>query len=364
MKDQRIFATCDIGEEALQRVRDAGYDLEVWPEPEAPPREVLLDRVRSGIVGLISTLRDRIDEELLQAGAGTLRVIAQDAVGFDNVDRQAANRYRIPFTHTPDVLTEATAELAFFLMGSAARKLYPSEKLVRDGEWRVWHPWLPFLGDQVTGKTVAVVGAGRIGRAFALKCAGFGMSVLCVEQEVNHEFAKQVQHLLDLLTSPVLGRKRHTIRYCDLEEALEAADFASLHVPLTDETRFMINEQALRRMKPSAYLINTSRGAVVDEKALVRALRENWIAGAALDVFETEPLPPDSPLLDPALGDRLRLAHHIGSGTQETRLSPDPDVGMAGRCVQGLLDVLQGRYEGDPRKMPFVVNKEAFENQG
>jgi lactate dehydrogenase-like 2-hydroxyacid dehydrogenase len=151
-----------------------------------------------------------------------------------------------------------------------------------------------------------------------------------------------------------------------LRQALEEGDFVSLHVPLLRETEsktptfHLINEDSLRMMKPTAYLINTSRGPVVDEKALAKALRERWIAGAALDVFEKEPLPKDSPLRDPEIEDRCRIFHHFASGATATRKSPDPNIGMAGRCVQGLIDVLEGNYGGDIQKMPYVVNKEAF----
>jgi lactate dehydrogenase-like 2-hydroxyacid dehydrogenase len=151
-----------------------------------------------------------------------------------------------------------------------------------------------------------------------------------------------------------------------LAQALSEGDFVSLHVPLLRETEsstptyHLINEDSLRTMKPTAYLINTSRGPVVDEKALAKALKERWIAGAALDVFEKEPLPKDSPLRDPEIEDRCRIFHHFASGANATRKSPDPNVGMAGRCVQGLIDVLEVNYGGDIQQMPYVVNKEAF----
>lgn len=360
MNPHRVFATCDIGAEALQKLRDHGYEVDVYPEIEPPPKALIAEKVRSGIDALITTLRDPIDREVLEAGAGTLKVVAQDAVGFDNIDHEAAGEYGIAFTNTADVLSEATAEFAFFIMGSLARKLYPSERLVREEQWTGWHPWHPFLGDELTGKAVAVVGTGRIGRAFARRCLGAGVDLLLHNRTSDEAFATALQEVLDVQHRHGLTARRHTARYVSLEEALAEADFVSLHVPLTFETRRLIGEAELERMKPTAYLVNTARGAVVDEAALVRALRERRIAGAALDVFDTEPLPPDSPLRDAGLADRVRLFHHFGSGGRETRLSPDPGVGMAGRCVQGVIDVLEGRYGGDPARMPFVVNKEAF----
>ncbi len=160
----RVFATCDIGKEAIDLLAERGYDVEVYPDPEPPPKRLIVEKVRSGIDGLITTLRDSIDAEVFEAGRNTLKVVAQYAVGFDNINRADANRYKIPFTNTADVLTEATAEFALFILGSVARKLYPSERLVREKRWGSWHPYLPFLGDEVTGKTVSVIGTGRIRR--------------------------------------------------------------------------------------------------------------------------------------------------------------------------------------------------------
>ena len=177
---QRIFATCDIGPEALDRLRQKGYELEVYPDLQPPPRHLVLEKVRSGIAALVTTLRDRIDEEVFAAGAASgLKVVAQMAVGFDNIDRAAANRHRIPFTHTADVLTDATAEFAFFILGAVARKLYPAELQVREHQWATWHPYKPWLGDEVTGRTLAVVGMGRIGKSLVHKAVGFDMDVLC-----------------------------------------------------------------------------------------------------------------------------------------------------------------------------------------
>jgi glyoxylate reductase len=365
---KRVYATCDIGKPALDRLREKGYELEVYPGPEPPPKKVIIEKVASGIDGLITTLRDPIDAEIFKAGKGKLKVVAQLAVGFDNINRADANRYKIPFTNTADVLTEATAEFAFFILGAVARKLWPSERLVRDNKWGAWHPFLPFLGDEVTGKTIAIIGTGRIGLAMIKKCTGFDMDILCYDPMYqNHEYIKGIQEVMDLRHARGIQKRKTTIRYVELDEALKQADYVSIHVPLLREgesktpTYHLINETTLRKMKPTAYLVNTSRGPVVDEAALAKALRERWIAGAALDVFEKEPLSADSPLRDPAIEDRCRLFHHFASGATATRLSPDPDIGMAGRCVQGLLDVLEGNYGGDITKMPYVVNKEAFQ---
>ena len=362
----RIFATCDIGE-AIDMLRKRGYEVEVFPAPQAPPKALIVEKVKSEIDGLITTLRDQIDAEVFEAGKGTLKVVAQIAVGFDNINRADANRYKVPFTHTADVLTEATAEFAFFMMGMLARRMWTAEHLTREMQWGYWHPYLPFLGDEVTGKTVAVIGTGRIGLAFMKKCAGFDMNMLCYDPAYeNHEFVKAIAELNELRHARGMTREKAWIKYVPFEEALAGADFVSVHVPLLREgesstpTYHLFNEKNLRLMKKTAYLVNTSRGPVVDEQALAKALKENWIAGAALDVYEKEPLPADSPLRDSSIADRCRLMPHFASQARITRLSTDPNRGMAGRCAQGLIDVLEKNYNGDITKMPYVVNKEAF----
>jgi glyoxylate reductase len=365
-KKFRVFATTDIGE-SVELLRQRGYEVEVYANPQAPPKTLIVEKVKSGIDGLITTLRDPIDAEIFEAGKGTLKVVAQIAVGFDNINRADANRYKIPFTHTADVLTEATAEFAFFMMGALSRKLWTSEHLTRDNQWDYWHPYLPFLGDEVTGKTVAIVGTGRIGLAMIKKCAGFDMNILCYDPAYqNHDYVKAIQEAMDLRQARGISREKNWIKYVSLDKALAEADFVSVHVPLLREgesstpTYHLFNERTLRSMKPTAFLVNTSRGPVVEEAALAKALRENWIAGAALDVYEKEPLPRDSPLRDPAIEDRCRLFPHVASAGRITRLSTDPNKGMAGRTAQGLIDVLEGNYGGDVTKMPYVVNKEAF----
>jgi glyoxylate reductase len=363
-----VFATCDIGEDAFKILRQRGYDVEVYPDPEPPPKSLILEKVRSGIDGLITTLRDSIDAAVFEAGRGTLKVVSQYAVGFDNINRADANHYKIPFTNTADVLTEATAEFALLILGNVARKLCPSERLVRDHKWGTWHPYLPFLGDEVTGKTVAVIGTGRIGQAFIKKAVGFDVDFLCFDPfQRADDFVKKIQDSMDLRFQNNFCLDHHTIRYVNFEEALAGGDFVSLHVPLLREgegdfpTYHLINEKTLRLMKPTAFLVNTSRGPVVDEQALVAALHAGVIAGAALDVFEKEPLPADSPLLNPKLENRVRLFSHFASAGRVTRLSTNPHKGMAGRCVQALIDVLEGNYGGNPAHMPYVVNKEAFQ---
>jgi glyoxylate reductase len=329
MKALRVFVTADIGREAIQRLVNSGFDVDVHPTIEAPTYEELTAKVASGIDGLVTTIRDRIDEALLARGAAAgLKIVAQVAVGYDNIDVAAATRHGIPIANTPDVLSDATAEFAFFMMGDVARKLYPSEELVRSGRWGVWHPHHPWLGDNVTGKTVAVIGPGRIGKAFVHKCVGFDMDVLCYSRSKDEKFRSDVQRVMDLRAELGFGKRRR-IEYAP-------------------------NETRLRQMKRTAYLVNTTRGPVVDEEALARVLLDGGIAGAALDVFAKEPLPMDSPLRDERLILKLRLFNHLGSGTYETRLSPDPNVGMAGRAVQSVIDRLRG---ADPRQMPWVVNR-------
>ncbi len=177
----RVFATADIGDAAFARLRQRGYEVEVYPDSAPPPKSLIVEKVRSGIDGLITTLRDKIDAEIFEAGKGTLKAVAQYAVGFDNINRADANHYKIPFTNTADVLTEATGEFAFFALAALARKLWSAEHLVRENKWGYWHPYLPFLGDEVTGKTIGILGTGRIGQAVIKKCIGFDMNILCYE---------------------------------------------------------------------------------------------------------------------------------------------------------------------------------------
>src|SRR5499425_125852 len=217
----RVFATSRIGDAAENLLRTRGYDLEVFQGPEAPPKKLIIEKVKSGIDGLITTLRDPIDAEVFAAGKRSLKVVAQIAVGFDNINRGDANKYQIPFTNTADVLTEATAEFAFFMMGMLARKMWQSERLVREQKWPSWHPFQPFLGDEVTGKTVAVIGTGRIGLAMIKKCTGFDMNILCYDPAYqNEKFIAAIQELMDLRHARRIQKEKAWIKYVTFEQSL------------------------------------------------------------------------------------------------------------------------------------------------
>src|SRR5256885_3736790 len=347
---KRVYATCDIGTPALDRLREKGYEVEVYPRPEPPPKSVIIEKVKSGVDGLITTLRDPIDAEVFEAGKGTVEVVAQIAVGFDNINRADANKYKVPFTNTADVLTEATAEFAFFMLGMVARKMYASERLVRDQKWPSWHPFLPFLGDEVTGKTIAIIGTGRIGLAMIKKCSGFDMNILCYDPAYHNEkYIASIQELMDLRRAHDIQKEKTWIKYVEFEDAMRGADYVSIHVPPLREgetdkpTYHLINERTLKLMKPTAYLVNSSRGPVVDEKALAQALKDKVIAGAALDVFEKEPLSPDSPLLDPEIADRCRVFHHFASGGEKTEAGVVPGKRRASPKAPGMVVVWWGK---------------------
>jgi glyoxylate reductase len=303
----RCFVTRRLPGDALERLA-AAHEVDVWPGRTPPAPEDLRERV-AGAEGLLCLLTDRIDATLLDA-APSLRVISNYAVGADNIDVAAAKARGIALGYTPDVLTDATADLAFALLLAIARRLPEGIAAVRDGEWKTWEPdWL--LGRDVHGATLAIVGPGRIGSAVARRAEGFGMEVLLVGRD-----------------DP-------------LEPALARADFVSLHVPLADETRRFVDDAFLGAMKTTAYLVNTARGGLVDQDALARALRERTIAGAALDVTDPEPLPPDHPLLE---APNLIVLPHLGSATEATRER------MADLAVDNLLAGLAG--EPLPQQFP------------
>ncbi len=285
----------------------------MWPERLPPPHSELVARA-TGAEGLLTLLSERIDVELIDA-APRLRAISNYAVGYDNVDLDAATARGIPVGNTPDVLTDATADLAFTLLLAAARRLPDAMRAVREGDWLTWEP-AQLLGIEVHGATLGIIGFGRIGRAVAKRATGFEMNVVHVD-------ARDREGLADLL---------------------EQSDFVSLHCPLTAETHHLIDAAALARMRPSAILINTARGPIVDQRALVDALREGAIAGAAVDVTDPEPPAADDPLLR---APNMVITPHIGSATHVARER------MADLAVDNLLAGLAGR------PMPHQVNSVA-----
>jgi glyoxylate reductase len=278
----RCLITRTLPGTALDRLRDA-HEVDIW-EGDLPPSADELRERAAEAEGLLCMLSDRIDADLLDA-APSLRAIANYAVGTDNIDLSLTVQRGIPVGVTPDVLTDATADLAFALLLAAARRLVEGHDAVLEGQWRTWEPQ-GWLGRDVHGATLVVVGGGRIGQAVARRGTGFDMRVLTV------------------------GRDD------DLHEALGEADFVSLHLPLTPQTRHLIDAAALAAMKPTAILVNTARGAIVDQVALAHALRDGRLAGAALDVTDPEPLPPGDPLLK---APNLLVVPHIGSATHSTR---------------------------------------------
>jgi glyoxylate reductase len=297
----KVFVTRRLPGGALDRLA-AEHDVEVWPEQMPPGRKELLVRAPE-LDGLLSLLTDPVDAELIEA-APRLKAISNYAVGVDNVDLEAAAARGIPVGNTPGVLTDTTADLAVALMLGISRHLVEGDAYVRRGEWRTWETEL-LLGHDLHGSTVGIVGFGRIGKAVGRRLEGFGCEILHTGKSGG----------------------------VSLEELLDRSDFVTVHAPLTADTRGLIGDDALARMKPTAYLVNTARGPIVDSEALARALRAGRIAGAALDVTEPEPLPGGHPLLD---APNLLVLPHLGSATEATRAR------MADMAVDNLLAGLAG----------------------
>ena len=324
----KLFITRELFHDIVGRLEEY-FDVEVWDRYQPPPYSVLLEKTRS-IDALVSLLSDKIDCNLLQQ-AKNLRIIAQYAVGFDNIDLECATSLGVYVTNTPGVLTESTAELTWALILAVARRIVEADVFVRWGEWwrtrTGWHPHM-MLGVELKDKTLGVIGFGRIGFRVAEIGRVFGMRLIYYSRTRREDLERE------------LG-----VEYRDLETLLREADIVTIHVPLTRETYHLINEERLKIMKRSAILINTSRGAVIDTNALVKALREGWIAGAGLDVFEEEPLPPNHPL---TAFKNVVLVPHIGSATYEARHA------MAKLVAENLIAF----YEC--REPPTLVNREVL----
>jgi len=296
MSKPKVFVSRVIPDAGLDLVKEA-CDADIWPDRLPPSYEILVERVR-GVDGILSVLTERIDANLMDAAGPQLKVISQMAVGYDNIEVAAAKARGIPVGNTPGVLTEATADLAFSLLLAGARRIVEGSNYIREGKWETWEP-KTLLGADVTGATLGVIGFGRIGKAFAKRASGFDMHILAYSPSLTAEDAKNAGAIA-----------------VDMDTLLRESDFVSVHTPLNANTRHLINKERLAKMKPTALLINTARGGVVDQKALYEALKNGVIGGAALDVTDPEPLPLDDPLLTLP---NVTILPHIGSATINTR---------------------------------------------
>lgn len=319
----KVFITRKIPQPGLNLLQKE-FLIDINPYDRALTKQEIIEGIK-GKDGLLCLLTDQIDKDVINAEP-KLKMIASYAVGYDNIDVAAATIRGIPVSNTPDVLTETTAELAWALLFSVARRIVEGDRFTRDGKFKSWAPML-MLGQDVMKKTLGVVGTGRIGSAFALKSKGFEMKLLYTDKQKNKKLEYE------------LGAKR-----VPLLKLLKESDFISLHVPLTKGTYHLIDEKELRMMKKTAILINTARGPIINEKDLIKALKENWIFGAGLDVYEEEPeIPKELKNLD-----NVVLQPHTGSGTIETRTK------MALMAAQNMIIGLNGKIP------PNCINKEIF----
>ncbi len=322
----KIFVTRKIPEEGLNILKKE-HEVDVNPYNRVLTKREIIKGLK-GKDGLLCLLTDNIDEEVIRSEP-RLRMIASYAVGYDNIDVKTATELGIPVSNTPGVLTDATAEMAWALLFSVSRRIVEGDRFSRAGRFKGWDPLL-LLGQDIAGKVLGVVGTGRIGTAFALKSKGFNMKVLYVNNKRNEKLERE------------LGAEK-----VDLDELLKQSDFISLHVPLLSSTRHLISEKQLRMMKSNAILINTSRGPVIDEKALIKALKEKWIFGAGLDVYENEPeIPEELKELD-----NVVLQPHSASATVASR------TGMAIIAAKNMIVGLRGDIP------PNCVNPEVFEKE-
>jgi glyoxylate reductase len=321
MQKPKIFLTRRIPQAGIDLLANE-TDVRVWPNELPPAFEALLESVR-GAAGLVTLLSDKIDKQVIQAAGPSLKVISQYAVGVDNIDLEEATRLGIAVGHTPGVLTETTADLAWVLLMAAARRVVEGDRSVRQGLWKTWGP-TAFLGYDIHGATLGILGLGRIGQALARRAAGFGMHILYTDLKSKPEVESE------------LG-----VEYVPFEQMLKEADFVTLHTYLSPETYHLFGDRQFKMMKPNAILVNTARGQIVDPEALFRALRDKTIAGAGLDVTEPEPIPIDSPLLGL---DNLVITPHIASASYQTRTR------MAIMAAENLLAGLKGE------RLPYCAN--------
>ena len=321
----RVFITRKIDSAAISFLADSCI-VDVWDKPSPPPYQTLLAEIET-IDGLISLLTDTIDRELIFHSKGRLRVISQMAVGVDNIDLKAATEIKLPIGHTPGVLTDSCADFTFALLIAVARRVVEADGEVHDGIWQPWGPDV-LCGADVFGSSLGIVGMGRIGEAVAKRAKGFEMKLLYFDQTRHPEIEKELN-----------------AKFVNLDELLQTSDFVSLHVNLTEETHHFIAKDQFRRMKSTAYLINPSRGALVNPLALEWALENHVIAGAAIDVTDPEPLPANSPLLK---FKNLVITPHIASASIQTRAT------MAMVAAKNLVAGLNGD------RLPFCANPEIY----
>ena len=325
----RVFVTRQIMPHALDLIGEVA-DMDVWPAEEPPSPQALRGKA-AAVDGLLTNIMDRVDVSVLDAASG-LKVISQLAVGLDNVDVAEATRRGIPVGYTPGVLAKATADVAFALLMSAARRIGESERWVRNGQWTLaFHP-LRWLGVDIHDKTLGIVGLGQIGLEMARRGRGFDMKILYHSRTRRPDLEAE-----------------HGLVYADMSTLLAESDFVSLHVPLTSDTRHFIGERELRQMKPTAILVNAARGPVVDSHALYTALKEGWIYAAGLDVTDPEPLPLDDPLLTL---ENVVIAPHVGSASLDSRGA------MCMLAARNLVAGLQGK------QLERCANPQVYEMRG
>lgn len=322
MSQPKIFITRLIPDLGLNLVKEHFPSPDIWTHDLPPTREQLLEKAR-GVDGLLCLLTERVDTELMDAAGPQLKAISSMSVGVDHIDVAEATKRGIPVGNTPGVLTDATADQAFALLLAAARRVVEGVDYIRSGQWTTWHPQL-LLGADLVGATLGIVGFGRIGQAVARRAQGFDMRII----------------FYDLTAEPAYGAQ-----FVDLDTLLRESDFVSLHVPLTHETKHLVNADFLSKMKPDAILVNTTRGGVVDQTALYNVLKSKQIFAAALDVTDPEPLPMNSPLLEL---DNCIIVPHLGSASKWTRGQ------MSRLAAENLIAGLKGE------RLPNSANPEVY----
>ena len=311
----KVFVTRQIPASGIELLKDKGFEVEVSDVDGVLPREQLLAKVK-GMDAILPLLTDKVDAELMDAAGPQLKVIANYAVGYDNINLADAAAHNVIITNTPDVLTESVAEMAITLILAISRRIVEADQFMRDGKYTGWGPMM-FLGNDLVGKTLGLVGLGRIGGAVAKRMHdGFEMKIMYYDARRNEEL-----------------EKKYNLQFVDLDTLLKESDFVSVHVPLMPETKHLINAEKLKMMKKTAYLVNTSRGPIVDEAALVEALKTGEIKGAALDVYEQEPKMAEGLAQLP----NTVLVPHIASATEETRAA------MSELAAKNIVEVLEGR---------------------